>query len=570
MTLSRRIAAGFGIAALIAWRVFAIDHDVASVAPPGADVVGSQLFCAKSALYTEDGGVAYQWEVQYPCPPDQTCPPPPPFRSGDTSLPMCWSNRLMRSLKTPVLHKAEIRGWIAMEAAGFNWDDDEYTFVVSLDTGWTPDPAAQAAGVQAINSLALVNQYITPMNVIDQGINRTLQDMAAFGGPGAAMIKVEVDGWGPQRTTSGEAVICNNGPDATGSSSCYYPFQMEYIYPSYVATNTIPGVPTVPGMPSIWSQENSLTDLQPNGVVGVRPDGRPVKWGFVLPFLGVPAIISHVEPVANASRTYQQVYTPGKYVRVVGDLWMDEPHIYSDPNSGGRGCWDTFDSFKNKLGWTEIHTADYISVLDPPPITTRLIDNKGNRSIAMYTLCSTSLSGAGVSETILPRKPTNMPGAKIASFVAAVNQDRTYQGGESHTSGVDRYSVELHVPVTGYLQVAYEATWICDPVANCANKCGGIDDGCGSTCSQSCSTGYTCSAGPDANGYCQCNAPGYILCPTSGLCVPTTQCCGGNICASGQVCSASHCCPSTSPVWCNCLGTPQCMSQSSCTFWCNQ
>lgn len=65
MTLSRRIAAGFGIAALIAWRVFAIDHDVASVAPPGADVVGSQLFCAKSALYTEDGGVAYQWEVQY-------------------------------------------------------------------------------------------------------------------------------------------------------------------------------------------------------------------------------------------------------------------------------------------------------------------------------------------------------------------------------------------------------------------------------------------------------------------------------------------------------------------------
>src|SRR5919201_3816694 len=107
---ARKVVGTIAVTLCVTWPIFAIDNDTANVAPPGADIVGSQLFCGKSELYKEDGGIAYQWEVQYPCPPDQTCPPPAPFRTGDTSLPMCWSNRWLHSLKTPVLHKAEVRG----------------------------------------------------------------------------------------------------------------------------------------------------------------------------------------------------------------------------------------------------------------------------------------------------------------------------------------------------------------------------------------------------------------------------------------------------------------------------
>ena len=91
-----------------------------------------------------------------------------------------------------------------------------------------------------------------------------------------------------------------------------------------------------------------------------------------------------------------------------------------------------------------MHTVDYISRLDPPPLTARLSDNRGNRTVAMYALCSTnSFNNAGVDETMLLQKPQNKPGARIANFTAAVDLPHMWTATESHSFGTDRYSVSL-------------------------------------------------------------------------------------------------------------------------------
>jgi hypothetical protein len=70
----------------------------------------------------------------------------------------------------------------------------------------------------------------------------------------------------------------------------------------------------------------------------------------------------------------------------------------------------------------------------------------------------------------------------------------------------------------------------CTP--NCARKCGGVDDGCGGTCTGACDAGRVCLS----NGTCAVPCPTGTECPAAGCgnrCIGTNQ---GNVCSlSGGV-----------------------------------
>jgi hypothetical protein len=91
----------------------------------------------------------------------------------------------------------EIRGWVV--DPGYYGDDnnEEYIFEVLLDRGWTPIIPTDV--VHPISSPHEIAAAITPHNVIEfsRGIARL--DGTAWGGSKSAVIKVEVDGWGPAR-----------------------------------------------------------------------------------------------------------------------------------------------------------------------------------------------------------------------------------------------------------------------------------------------------------------------------------------------------------------------------------
>jgi hypothetical protein len=67
----------------------------------------------------------------------------------------------------------------------------------------------------------------------------------------------------------------------------------------------------------------------------------------------------------------------GDYVRMVGLLWEDDPHVDSDENRSGvdadrtdhgKHCWKSgdHDEGRNGRGFSEVHPVDYLAELSPP------------------------------------------------------------------------------------------------------------------------------------------------------------------------------------------------------------
>ncbi|MBI4538587.1 MAG: hypothetical protein HY704_03640 [Gemmatimonadetes bacterium] len=107
----------------------------------------------------------------------------------------------------PAREYVEVRGWVLGEG---EWADEreEFVFNLALDLSWTPaSPAADH--VHPINSAAALNAAITPHNLIQFGAgdvspmhSAMLDDEGeVWGGPvsRAAVLHVEIDGWGPVR-----------------------------------------------------------------------------------------------------------------------------------------------------------------------------------------------------------------------------------------------------------------------------------------------------------------------------------------------------------------------------------
>src|SRR5205814_4530202 len=129
------------------------------------------------------------------------------------------------------------------------------------------------------------------------------------------------------------------------------------------------------------------------------------------------------------------------------------------------------------------------------------------------------------NETAWPTPP--FPGSVIQTVNTSVSPDSWNATFTASASSTQSVVPQIHASgSTAGVYGGYNVVWTCDPVANCNNKCSGASDGCGGTCPTSrCTTGYTCSAGPDANGNCICNAPGYEVCPKLNQCLPSSQCC---------------------------------------------
>jgi hypothetical protein len=95
--------------------------------------------------------------------------------------------------------RTEMRGWIV---SGPGWsEDDEMSVGVLLDWGW-----AAEAGIRAINTPEKIIETVTPFNVLTFGVDPSDRNAGgrpllasvsgdAWGGPNAAVVHVENQGW---------------------------------------------------------------------------------------------------------------------------------------------------------------------------------------------------------------------------------------------------------------------------------------------------------------------------------------------------------------------------------------
>ena len=386
--------------------------------------------------------------------------------------------------------KAEIRGWVsAVEGSADN--GEEYVFYIILDVGWCAD----AVGVTALNSLALLAQYIPPANIIAFGGRAFDSSGYAWGGANRVQIKVEIDGWGASRACYSE----NNPPYSKTSTGepCPYNYLTHNPY-SYDYT---------------WN--TTSTDYNPI---------FPVYW----PFPRFPPDNTALVPDSTGTGTTYPA--PGDYVRLVGTLWLDGLHI-GDQNvpaavQSAERCWNNVHSPGHNWGWLEMHPVDYLAKICPP---------SHPHTVVGYALCNDSGDTSFVYEAL--QAPTNLsipPELRMRDAPAfpnsLLNVAKVTQSFWSPPQGLNHsvYTItqpqKVQFDINGqgnsstywsiYDLEFYDLFYSCTP-SSCGNTCN-ISDGCGGT---------TCSGN-------HCN-PGNI-CPANGIgtCVPALPPCVTSLSAS--------------------------------------
>lgn len=467
-----------------------------NIFPPGKNP-SSQVFCAQNTLWKRD-----------PTNPDA------PFVYLNNGWEVdgtgsCYSNHQVSASKIPAF-RAEVRGWIAYPpthsaangdrpAPSNNTlnDEVEFPFYISLDTGWSAAPGVEAAGVVAINTLDKINRYLPAANIIHFGgrnVNGPNGPQEAWGGLGTAILHVEIDAWSLGR-----------GGETFGAD-----------YQNVTNHQTILGRPLLVN----WVQAE---------YTGTTPS-KPIWWPFDLPILHGADVTNpywYFPPLAGQPGANRVALVRGDYVRLVGTLWEDGPHIPGDtdwdaptiPANLAQKCW--WEAYQHTHGWAELHSVDYLVKIEPP---------LEHHVVSDYVLCadgSNTGSTTQVDEWVYP--PLLYP----FSHVTAVNTvfDTTPR---SNLSGQNPLPVAWYGgnSFRAYQQAAagggnpgtakfsIETVISCSP--SCQDRCG--DDGCGGTCSDNCplTAGHAC---PSGGGACTCSAAGWGLCSTTGGdCRQTSTC----------------------------------------------
>ncbi len=229
--------------------------------------------------------------------------------------------------------KVEVRGWVfRIKEGGAGWTDgnEEYAFDLLLDYGWMPE----TKDVYPINSIEAINSAITPHNVILFGFSfppsSPLFDPYWQGPQMSSMLDTDGKVWG--------------GPEAM------------------VVHVEVNG----------WSADGRMKGNQ-----------VPSDWMAMEATPGVYWPFDPSNPPSEKSIPLRE----GDYVRLVGTLWEDEPHIYPwnpfrsnyGDNRGGeigntaKADWDE-GSTKGR-GWFEIHPVDFMARIDDPGILYHFQDN---------------------------------------------------------------------------------------------------------------------------------------------------------------------------------------------------
>lgn len=115
----------------------------------------------------------------------------------------CSSKATSENGPTPAYQRVEVRGWVT-DIHGFVDKDEEFAFNLLLDHGWTPD-TLQSSGVTPYNTAEMINRAVSPHNIItfgqgeQGGAARLSPDKNTWGGTKAAVLHIEINGWGPDR-----------------------------------------------------------------------------------------------------------------------------------------------------------------------------------------------------------------------------------------------------------------------------------------------------------------------------------------------------------------------------------
>src|SRR6266850_3335804 len=171
------------------------------------------FFCGKLNKHKDDGTIS-NCTAGSPCPyvwPDQSNPNY--LKCGNLIDPAPGGTATL--MGTPALESAEIRGWLT-HLGKFHWGETEWEMDIILDIGWMPNPDAPVTPLNTIDAIA---QWVAPLNIAAFGYpkNDTYPypqppasnsfdahgagsmlggSTATFGGNYAAVVHIEVDGWG--------------------------------------------------------------------------------------------------------------------------------------------------------------------------------------------------------------------------------------------------------------------------------------------------------------------------------------------------------------------------------------
>ncbi len=178
----------------------------------------------------------------------------------------------------------------------------------------------------------------------------------------------------------------------------------------------------------------------------------------------------------NDSSDPGKALSPGDYLRVVGSIVTDEPHLGGALNVGAKQDWsDGYSAFDeaNPARWTEIHPPDVIQKLDNP--------GRKETLHGMAVIASAGpldLSGKDQSCTAtLPAPPQPAPNQRVAvrEIVGAETDLQTITEGNANLSGAlivpGQDSVTVHVKVHGQpfggkqgrFKAVYRVSWQDNP-----------------------------------------------------------------------------------------------------------
>lgn len=274
---------------------------------------------------------------------------------------VCTSKATTANGNRPAWENTEIRGWVISCCGDFG-DPTECTdpnfasvipceelrFGLMLDYGWESS-TPNDEHINPINTIEKINSVITPFNVI------------SFGGASRDAASSQLDSdhkvWG-------------------GAAAMVIHIEVNGWYDK----GRMAGIPP----PNDWH------------TIGA-PQTKGVFWAF-----------DPQNPASISPRSLQD----GDYVRLVGTLWEDEPHIHdgSSEQKDAKGCWNTgvADQGGFGRGWFELHPVDYEArIYQPPPHT----DNV--EVIAICNESAFSTQTTSFTRNIAPLGPRPSPQSTI-------------------------------------------------------------------------------------------------------------------------------------------------------------
>ena len=228
--------------------------------------------------------------------------------------------------RIPAFEKTEMRGWIV---GGPIWvEPTEIAFNLLLDWGWPAE-----AGIRAINTPEKILDTVTPFNVLHFGVDPNKRNGGgrsllppnpgeAWGGPNAAVIHVENQGWRFTDSPPDGWTISKTHPSGTTSMFSVDLFRPD-AHPALAADIGIGTYVRLVG--TQWEDSCHCQGIQPF----------------------TPVIPEDSLALAAFGRWIDGTFGHG----VVFDT-PPEPGYPSYPLQG--------------RGWTEIHPVDYIVTFDPP------------------------------------------------------------------------------------------------------------------------------------------------------------------------------------------------------------